>query len=193
MDAGPPDPIVPQAAATPSLAERMAAAVRALPARARPGGAARAAGAAGQAGAGAGRAGWAIVALLCTGPLAASAAADWLRHDAAARAAATAQASAPARARAAAHAAAHAELARAARVPGVAATLDALAAALPDDARLVRAARGGDGVVELDIATPDPDRLREALRRTPALARFRNVGQHRDATGMVATFREGGA
>lgn len=191
MDAGPPDPIVPQAAATPSLAERMAAAVRALPARTRR----RGAGAADHAGAGAGagRAGWAIVALLCAGPLAASAAADWLRHDVTARTAAATQASAPGRTRAAAHAAAHAELARAARVPGVAATLDALAAALPDDARLVRAARGGDGVVELDIATPDPDRLREALRRTPALARFRNVGQHRDGAGMVATFREGGA
>lgn len=68
------------------------------------------------------------------------------------------------------------------------ATLEALARTLPADATLVRAARSIEGVLEIDVAAADPDRLRAALRRAPAFARLRNTGQ-READGrMIVTF-----
>ena len=70
----------------------------------------------------------------------------------------------------------------------LAATIEALARALPADATLVRAGRNAQGVLELEIATPDPDRLRSALRRAPAFARLRNTGQRQADTGMIVLF-----
>ena len=67
-------------------------------------------------------------------------------------------------------------------------TLEALARALPADATLVRAARTGEGVLEIDVAASDPDQLRAALRRTPALARLRNTGQRQADAKMIVTF-----
>ncbi len=46
-----------------------------------------------------------------------------------------------------------------------------------------------DGALELEIATPDPDQLRPALRSLPGIGTFRNTGQRRSDTGMVASFR----
>lgn len=70
----------------------------------------------------------------------------------------------------------------------LAATIEVLARALPADASLVRAGRNAQGALELEIATPDPDRLRSALRRAPAFARLRNTGQRQADTKMIVLF-----
>ena len=70
----------------------------------------------------------------------------------------------------------------------LAATIEILARALPADATLVRVERTAQGALELEIATPDPDRLRSALRRAPALARLRNTGQRQSDSGMIVLF-----
>ncbi len=71
------------------------------------------------------------------------------------------------------------------RQPALAATLDRLARALPDDARLVSAARGADGHVQVEISASDPDLLRGALRRDPLLAAMRESGQRRTPDARV--------
>ncbi|AQR73581.1 hypothetical protein [Sphingomonas sp. LM7] len=68
------------------------------------------------------------------------------------------------------------------------ATLEALARALPTDATLVRVQRSAQGVLEIDVAAADPDRLRAAMRRAPALARLRNTGQRQADARMIVTF-----
>lgn len=73
------------------------------------------------------------------------------------------------------------------------ATLEALARGLPKDASVVRAERGADGVLELALRTPDPDALRAALRRVPALAGLREVGQQRSDAAMIVMLRGTGA
>jgi len=98
---------------------------------------------------------------------------------------------APEIARRAAMRAGHAELARIAAQPGAAATLEHFAAALPEDAMLVSVRRGPDGL-EAEIATPDPDRLRTALRGVPALSRLRETGQARGEATMRVTLAEQG-
>ena len=67
-------------------------------------------------------------------------------------------------------------------------TIEALARALPPEATLVRAGRTAQGVLEVEVAAPDPDRLRAALRRTPAFARLRNTGQRQADAKMIVTF-----
>lgn len=64
-------------------------------------------------------------------------------------------------------------------------TVEALARALPADASLARAERNAQGRLALEITTADPDRLRAALRRAPALARLRNTGQHQADAAMI--------
>jgi hypothetical protein len=76
------------------------------------------------------------------------------------------------------------------RRPALGATIEALARALPSDATLLRAERNPAGALELEIATPDPDRLRAALRRAPAFARLRNTGQRRADAKMIVLFAE---
>ena len=75
--------------------------------------------------------------------------------------------------------------------PTLAATLDALARALPKDASLARAERVGEGELQLEVGTPDPDSLRGALRRAPALARLRETGQRRGDAGMIVALHGG--
>lgn len=87
--------------------------------------------------------------------------------------------------------AARAELDGAIATPGVAATLDDLARALPADARLTRAARGSDHRLAIDVTAADPDRLRAALRRNPSTAGLRDAGQRRGEAGMTVTLEEG--
>ena len=73
------------------------------------------------------------------------------------------------------------------REPALGTAIDRLAAALPDGSQLVRAERKPDGALAVDIFTPDPDRLRSALRREPILAGLRDRGQRRSEAGMVVT------
>ncbi|WP_109806426.1 hypothetical protein [Sphingosinithalassobacter portus] len=76
------------------------------------------------------------------------------------------------------------EIALLAQTPGLAATIDALARAVPANANVLRLARAHEGVLEVDIATPDPDMLLATLRRHPLLAQLKAVGQ-RSSDGMV--------
>ncbi len=71
------------------------------------------------------------------------------------------------------------------RQPALATTLERLARVLPDDARLVSAARGADGLLLVEIAASDPDLLRGALRRDPVLAAMRESGQRRTGDARV--------
>lgn len=76
------------------------------------------------------------------------------------------------------------------RRPGIGATLDALARALPGDAMLLRAGRDAEGRLAIEVSAPDPDQLRAALRREPALAGLRDAGQRQGDAGMVVSFTE---
>ncbi|MCW3847442.1 hypothetical protein OF829_09320 [Sphingomonas sp. LB-2] len=76
------------------------------------------------------------------------------------------------------------------RRPGLGATAEALARALPADAALIQAGRGRDGLLEIEIGAPDPDKLRAALRAEPALARLRDAGQQRGDLMMRVSFKE---
>lgn len=89
--------------------------------------------------------------------------------------------------------AAAASLRDAVRQPALAATLDRLARALPDDARLVSAGRDPDGRIQAEISVSDPDLLRGALRRDPLLATMRERGQRRTQDArVVVTLRTRG-
>jgi hypothetical protein len=72
----------------------------------------------------------------------------------------------------------------------VGATVEALARALPADAVLLRAERNRSGLLEVEISTPDPDKLRAALRAEPALAGLHNIGQQRGELTMTVSFAE---
>lgn len=74
--------------------------------------------------------------------------------------------------------------------PGLGVTAEALARALPVDAVLVRMERGRDGLLEVDISAPDPDKLRAAIRAEPALAGLRDAGQQRGDLMMTVSFKE---
>lgn len=73
---------------------------------------------------------------------------------------------------------------------GVAATLDGLAGALPAGATVTRAGRGADHRLSVEVAAPDPDRLRAALRRAPATARLRDTGQRGGDGAMLVALEE---
>ena len=85
----------------------------------------------------------------------------------------------------AARGAAAAVLRDATRQPALAATLDRLARALPDDARLVSAVRDADGALLFEISASDPDLLRGALRRDSLLGTLRERGQRRTQDARV--------
>lgn len=70
-------------------------------------------------------------------------------------------------------------------------TLEALGRVLPAEAAVVRAERTKGGALEIDIATPDPDKLRMALRRAPEFGQIRNVAQRQGDAGMIVTFLGG--
>lgn len=61
--------------------------------------------------------------------------------------------------------------------PGPATLLDQVTAALPREDMLARAALREDGTLELEVVTSDPDALRSAIHRAPALAALRDVRQ----------------
>ena len=80
-------------------------------------------------------------------------------------------------------------LREAVRQPGAAILLNHVAAAIPADARVARMRKAADGAMEIEITAPDPDLLRAALRRTPALASFRETGQRRAGAMIAVTLR----
>ncbi|MEH3040201.1 MAG: hypothetical protein PGN21_09065 [Sphingomonas paucimobilis] len=72
------------------------------------------------------------------------------------------------------------------RAPTLGTTLESLARALPQDAALLRAERNAAGMVSIEVAAPDPDRLLAALRRDPLLAGLRATAQARaDGDGRM--------
>lgn len=128
--------------------------------------------------------------LIAAGPLATIAVAALLQHSVQRETAAEEAASAPRRAAAQGQAAARAILSAAIARPGPAAMLDALSPVLPADASLVRAEQREDGVIEFEVAVSDPDALRSALRRVPALARLRDVRQQESDGRTVVLLRQ---
>lgn len=74
--------------------------------------------------------------------------------------------------------------------PGIAATLDGLAGALPAGATLTQAGRTADRRLAVEVMAPDPDRLRAALRRAPQTARLRDTGQRRGDGAMLVALEE---
>lgn len=76
--------------------------------------------------------------------------------------------------------------------PGPAPLLDALAAVLPPDASVARAERLANGTLEIEVATSDPDALRAALRRAPALAGLRDVRQQEGEGRTLVLLRRAG-
>ncbi|MFV0624483.1 hypothetical protein ACBY01_10795 [Sphingomonas sp. ac-8] len=125
--------------------------------------------------------------LLAAGPALTWAAATVAEHRTRAEIAALTPQAAPRLARARADAATRAGWAPLLAQPGVAATLERLAAALPADDRLARVAY--DGTLEVAVLSADPDALRGALRRDPLLARLREVGQQRGDAAIRVTLR----
>lgn len=85
--------------------------------------------------------------------------------------------------------AAHQRLADALRGPGPSGTIEALAQTLPAEATIARLARQPDGAIDIEVAAPDPDRLRSALRRAPEFAKVRDAGQRAGDGEMISRFR----
>lgn len=128
--------------------------------------------------------------LIAAGPIATWAGAVWLRARIGSADTAAARAYAPRVAARNRREAARRMLADAARRPSMGATLEALARVLPTEAALLRAGRGSDGRLEIVIATADPDALRAAVRRDPALGGLRDTDQERVDGGMHITLRD---
>lgn len=130
-----------------------------------------------------------LAALIALGPLATIVGAGLIERGAQAEAARLAAQAAP-RLKAEARALdARAVLRDAARDSGVAVWLDRLAVAIPADARVARMGKAADGGLEIEIIAPDPDLLRAALRRDPALAGLRETGQRRAGAMIAVTLR----
>ncbi|RXZ34190.1 hypothetical protein EO081_00235 [Sphingomonas desiccabilis] len=131
----------------------------------------------------------ALALMLAAGPALTWACAAVLEHRAHADVAALAPAAEPLLVRARADAATRAAWAPLLDRAALGSTLERLAATLPADDRLARVASEPDGTLEVAILTADPDALRDALRREPALAQLREAGQQRDEAVMRVTLR----
>ena len=171
MDAGPPDPQPLQ----PSLVQRLSAGLRP-----------RVTGEPGSA-----RSAVLVAMLIAAGPLLTIGGARLLAGQNRAEAARLEARLAQRLAAAEAAVAARREMAAAIGRPTLAATVDTLARVLPRDATLVRAERSREGKLVLEAATTDPDALRAALRRAPAFAGLRNVGQRQSDAALIVTFESG--
>lgn len=86
--------------------------------------------------------------------------------------------------------AARREIAAAVAHPPMATTLDSLARVLPPDATLFRAERTAKGALDLEVTTPDPDRLRAAIRRAPEFAGLRDSGQRQGDGAMLVSLHQ---
>lgn len=124
------------------------------------------------------RIGWAIGALIAAGPLLTIAGAEWLRARVEAETVRLEADHAPRQAAAVRAAEARGLLRGTLTAPAIGPTLDRLAAVLPDEDRLTAAVVDGAGVLSVEIATVDPDRLRAALRGT-RMGALREMGQQR--------------
>ncbi|MCW3835738.1 hypothetical protein ACFQ1E_05595 [Sphingomonas canadensis] len=164
-----------------SLAGRIAAAARAMLAH-------------GEAAPPPGRRDWivagALAALIAAGPLVTIAGAKLMAGAARADARRMTEAAAPRIAARDAAARDRRVLAALVRRAGAGATLEALAKALPPEARVQFIARGADGRIEADVAAPDPDALRAAIRAEPLLAGLRDAGQRQADTMMIVSLKE---
>jgi hypothetical protein len=138
------------------------------------------------------RFGVALAVLLAAGPVATLVGARIAENRALAAGAALTRTAAPRLEEARAHMAARDTLAPLLSRPTLGATLEGLARALPPENSLVRAERGEDGRLSIDVASPDPDPLRAALRREPVTQGLRDAGQRGGDGAMVVTF-EGGS
>jgi len=132
----------------------------------------------------------AVAALIAAGPLATILGANLLAGSVSKQVQRLREQATPRAAAAQAAAKERAELVALLREPGVGASVEALARALPADASLVRVERNPAGLLEVDLTAPDPDRLRAALHREPALARLRDTGQQQGETAMTISLRE---
>lgn len=133
-----------------------------------------------------------VAALLAAGPLATIVGAKWIAGNAKAETARLNEQLAPRIAAAKAATGERAELIALLRRPGLGQVADALARALPPEASVLRIERNHAGLLEVEVSTPDPDRIRAAIRREPALAGLRDAGQRQVDVMMVVTFRERG-
>lgn len=131
-----------------------------------------------------------VAALIATGPLATIIGADLLAGGVGRQVQQLREQAAPRAAAAQAAAKERAALVALLREPGVGASVEALARSLPADASLIRVERNPAGLLEVDLTAPDPDRLRAALHREPALARLRDTGQQQGETTMIISLRE---
>ncbi|NLS27331.1 hypothetical protein S2M10_23260 [Sphingomonas sp. S2M10] len=132
----------------------------------------------------------ALALLVAAGPIATLAGATLLAGRAQRETAAAEAALAPRYAADQARGAARTMLGAAIVQPGPAALLDTLSTALPADAALMRAERQADGTLELEVAVSDPDALRTALRRVPALAGLRDVRQQEGEGRTMVVLRQ---
>lgn len=130
-----------------------------------------------------------VAALLVSAPLLTIGGAWWIerqvRNDTAEIARSAAPRLAVARDRAAALATLTGLLAR----PSFGATIETLARTLPADVTLTKAT-WVEGRLRIEVAAPDPDRLRIALRRDPVTAGLRDAGQSRGDGGMIVVLEE---
>ncbi|WP_033921353.1 hypothetical protein [Sphingomonas sp. 37zxx] len=74
--------------------------------------------------------------------------------------------------------------------PAIADILNALALTLPRDARLAAVAADEHARLSADVATPDPDTLRAALRRDPRTAALRDIDQARGDGVILVRLRQ---
>lgn len=128
--------------------------------------------------------GWAAALLITAAPLLTIAGGEWLAVRARTDTARLEAASASRRAALAKAAEARAMLRGAIVAPAVGATLDTLATLLPPEDRLVAVGADAAGVLAVEIATVDPDRLRAAIRGS-RLAGLREAGQRRGDAVLI--------
>ncbi|KQN19240.1 hypothetical protein ASE86_12010 [Sphingomonas sp. Leaf33] len=136
------------------------------------------------------RAGLSVAILLAAAPALTWAGARWTEARVRRDIAAIERTAAPRLATVSAVRQARKELAAILDTPGVAATLDGLATALPTGASLRWVGRAADHRLAVEVAAPDPDRLRAALRRAPQTARLRDTGQRRGDGAMLVALEE---
>ncbi len=132
----------------------------------------------------------ALALLIAAGPVCTIGGAQLLRAAAAGEAARLEAQAAPRRAAERGREQARHVLGAAITRPGPAALLDQIAAVLPQDDTLTRAERAADGSLEIEVATGDPDALRSAMRRQPALAGLRDVRQREGEGRTIVLLRQ---
>lgn len=130
-----------------------------------------------------------VALLLALAPLLTQAAAWWSERRVVGEIAALSRTAAPQLAAAREHAAARATLDALLARPTLGSTIEALARVLPAEASVARAG-WVDGRLAIEVAAPDPDRLRAALRRDPTTVGLRDAGQRQGDGAMLVALEE---